>query len=98
MTEMSHIEKPNMQVDLEFLDHNFKLDLPSDLDIDDLTEIIEKFIFENPEYAVDLRALSKNLLNTEYYNLILKQNNTLISNFDEKPKSITLNSTFFNFN
>ncbi len=87
MSEMSEAENSNIQVDLEFLDHAFKLDLPRDIDLDELFEIIEKFIIENPELSVDLKALSKTILDTEYYNLSLKQMNNgseiKIASFDE---------------
>ena len=86
MLEMSNIienDNSTIQVDLEFLDHAFKLEVPKDIDLEELFEIIEKFIFENPSISIDLKSLSKTILDTEYYNLILKQNNNLVNKFDE---------------
>lgn len=84
---MSEPNDFNIQVDLEFLDHAFKLDVPRDIDIDELFDIIEKYIMENPDLSIDLKALSKTILDTEYYNLSLKQYNNgseiKIGKFDE---------------
>lgn len=97
MSEISNISKTensNIEVDLEFLDHAFRLNVPRDIDLDELFEITEKYILENPELSIDLKALSKNILDTEYYNLIMKQNNngleTKIANFDEIQIGIPL--------
>ena len=43
------IENSTIEVDLEFLDKSFKLQVPKDIDIEEMFEIIEKFIFESPE-------------------------------------------------
>ena len=83
MSNKSENQKPTIQVDIEFLDHTFKHEVNKDIDLEELFEIIEKFIIENPTISIDLKSLSKTLLDTEYYNLILKQNDTLITNFDE---------------
>lgn len=86
MFEMSNIienEHPTIQVDIEFLDYAFKLEVNKDIDLDELFEIIEKFIIEHPSISIDLKSLSKTLLDTEYYNLILKQNDYSINSFDQ---------------
>jgi len=93
MLEMSNMienQMPTIQVDLEFLDHTFKMEVPKNIDLEELFEIIEKFIFENPSISIDLKSLSKTILDTEYYNLILKQNNSMISKFDEIQIGIPL--------
>jgi hypothetical protein len=84
------IENTNIQVDIEFLDHSFTIEVPKDIDLEELFEIIEKFIFENPEISIDLKTLSKTILDTEYYNLILKQNNQTVLAFDEIQIGIPL--------
>ena len=89
MSEMSGnlVESSTIDIDLEFLDKTFKLKVPKDIDLDELFEIIEKFVFENPEISIYLKSLSKTIIDTEYYNLILKQNingtETKIENFDQ---------------
>ncbi len=83
-------KEESIQVDLEFLDHTFSIEIPKNIDLEELFEIIEKFILENPNMSIDLKALSKNLLDTEYYNLIMKQNNNLITQFDEIQIGIPL--------
>ena len=83
-------QEENIQVDLEFLDHSFSIEVPKNIDLEELFETIEKYILENPNLSIDLKALSKNLLDTEYYNLIMKQNNNLISNFNEIKIGIPL--------
>lgn len=92
MSEMSeHLsQNDHIQVDLEFLDHAFTIMVPKDIDLEELFEIIEKFILENPAISIDLKALSKTILDTEYYNLILKQNNNLITQFEEIQIGIPL--------
>ena len=47
----------NIQVELEFLDHTFTIEVPKDIDLEELFEIIEKFVFENPEMSIDLKSL-----------------------------------------
>ena len=89
------IENSTIEVDLEFLDKSFKLQVPKDIDIEEMFEIIEKFIFESPEMgSIDLKSLAKTILDTEYYNLILKQNkngiDTTIGNFKEIQIGIPL--------
>ena len=87
------IENSTIEVDLEFLDKSFKLQVPKDIDIEELFEIIEKFVFES-EMSIDLKSLAKTILDTEYYNLILKQNkngvDTTIGNFKEIQIGIPL--------
>ena len=83
---MSHIiqsENATVQIDLEFLDHTFKIEVSKEIDLEELFEIIEKFILENPAIAIDLKTLSKTILDTEYYSLILKQNEILIDHFNQ---------------
>ena len=91
--EMENVEG-NIQVELEFLDHTFTIEVPKDIDLEELFEIIEKFVFENPEISIDLKSLAKTILDTEYYNLILKQNkngiDTTIGNFNEIQIGIPL--------
>lgn len=91
---VTDVKIPTIDVDLEFLDKSFKIKVPQDIDLDELYEIIEKFIFENPEISIDLKSLSKTILDTEYYNLILKQNqnglDTKIENFEEIKIGIPL--------
>lgn len=83
-------ENLTIQIDLEFLDHVFKIEVDKNIDLEELFEIIEKFIIENPSISIDLKALSKTILDTEYYSLILKQNNTTVNNFDEIQIGIPL--------
>ena len=87
--EMESVEG-NIQVELEFLDHTFSIEVPKDIDLEELFEIIEKFIYENPDISLDLKKISQNLLNTEYYNLIMKQNNNPINHIDEIQIGIPL--------
>lgn len=83
----SVVENSTIEINLEFLDKSFKLQVPKDIDLDELFDIIEQFIFENPEINIDLKSLSKTILDTEYYNLVLKQRisgvETKIENFEE---------------
>lgn len=73
----------HIQVDLEFLDHAFTVMVPKDTDLEELFEIIEKFILENPEISIDLKSLAKTILDTEYYSFILKQGEKQIGDFKE---------------
>ena len=73
----------HIQVDLEFLDHVFTLMVPKDTDLEELFEIIEKFILETPNISIDLKSLAKTILDTEYYSLLLKQQGNVISDFKE---------------
>ena len=83
----SIVQQPTIDIQIEFLDKSFKLNVPYDIDLDEFFEIVEKFIFENPEISIDLKSLSKTILGTEYFNLILKQNHngleTKIENFGD---------------
>ena len=63
MSEMSGsvIENSTIDIDLEFLDKSFKLQVPKDIDLEELFDIIEQFIFENPEININLKSLSKTI-------------------------------------
>jgi len=93
MSDISNItktENSSIEVDLEFQDHVFRLDLPKNMDLDELVEITEKYLLENPALSIDLKALSKTIFDTEYYNLILKQSNNLITSMDKIQLGIPL--------
>lgn len=79
-----------IQINIEFLDHVFTIEVPKTIDLDELFEIIEKYLLENPNISIDLKALSKTILDTEYYNLIMKQENILIKHINEIKIGIPL--------
>lgn len=71
--ELMYQVMDNIQLKVEFLDHVFSIEVPTNVNLLELHEIIEKFILENPSISIDLKSLSKTLLDTEYYNIVLKQ-------------------------
>ena len=79
-----------VQVEIQFLDYTFFIQIPPNIDLDELFEIVEKFIVENPHMSIDLKTLSKQILDTEYYTLTLKQNDNPIINFNEIQHGIPL--------
>lgn len=75
--ELMSPSEETIQLEVEFLDQLFNIEVPKDIPFDELCFFIERFLTESPKISLDLKTISKTILDCEYYTFIVKQENAL---------------------